>query len=517
RLQLRERFHQDLPDLHLHSNRGGEFSSDLLRKFCRGEGILQSFTLSDSPQKNGIAERRIGLVMEVARTSMIHAAAPHFVWPFVVWYTAHHLNLWPHVSLSETSPTPRWTGKVSDASVFRGPSPLGVSQVDLLLGTVPVEVAGDSGAARGAVSGGAEPGGTESGDAEPGGTEPGGAEPAGLEPGGAEPKGVEPGGVDFEGVESEGAEPRGDASCGVLLVLRRACLCGRRLSPRRSCVSDLFGTHAFGVELPEQEALEMLELEVLEILLELVVLEVLRLLDLEVLVPGVLELTGLEVLGALELNTLLSLDLLGLEALELEVQVLVALELEELELLALELEALAREELEVEELELLTLQLEVRDVPSSTGLPPPLLCPPFDQSQPPLQPASLLPAPSPYTEQTGGLKEHREPASRPASPVHTCRRVPRPRPPPVPGTHAMALCLSSSIVSRFLATIVTDPSFESTAASVLVAELLDFADACRLDYATALVTEYESTSPLSVRGECALGTDVLEDRQEDFE
>ncbi|CAI7806892.1 unnamed protein product, partial [Closterium sp. NIES-54] len=42
RLQLRERLRQDLRVLHLHSDRGGEFSSDLLQDFCRGEGILQS-------------------------------------------------------------------------------------------------------------------------------------------------------------------------------------------------------------------------------------------------------------------------------------------------------------------------------------------------------------------------------------------------------------------------------------------------------------------------------------------
>ncbi|CAI7795899.1 unnamed protein product [Closterium sp. NIES-53] len=119
RLQLCERFHQDLPVLRLHSDRGGEFSSNLLQDFCRGEGILQSFTLQDSPKQNGIAERRIGLVMEVARTSMIHAAAPHFLWPFAVRYTAHQLNLWPRVSLPETSPTLRWTGEVGNASVFR--------------------------------------------------------------------------------------------------------------------------------------------------------------------------------------------------------------------------------------------------------------------------------------------------------------------------------------------------------------------------------------------------------------
>ncbi|CAI7761720.1 unnamed protein product, partial [Closterium sp. NIES-54] len=57
--------------------------------------------------------------MEVARTSMIHAAAPHFLWPFAVRYAAHQLNLWPRVSLPETSPTLLWTGKVGDASRFR--------------------------------------------------------------------------------------------------------------------------------------------------------------------------------------------------------------------------------------------------------------------------------------------------------------------------------------------------------------------------------------------------------------
>ncbi|CAI7880460.1 unnamed protein product [Closterium sp. NIES-54] len=119
RLQLRQRFGQDLPVLRLHSDRGGVFSSDLLRDFCRGEGILLLFTLPDSPQQNGIAERRIGLVMEVARTSMIHAAAPHFLWPFAVRYAAHQLKLLPFVSSPETSLTLHWTGEVGDASVFQ--------------------------------------------------------------------------------------------------------------------------------------------------------------------------------------------------------------------------------------------------------------------------------------------------------------------------------------------------------------------------------------------------------------
>ncbi|CAI7842073.1 unnamed protein product [Closterium sp. NIES-53] len=119
RLRLRESFGSDFPVLRLHSDRGGEFSSARLGAFCRAQGIRQTFTLPASPQQNGIAERRIGMVMDVARMSMIHAAAPHFLWPFAVQYAAHQLNLQPRVSLQETSPTLLWTGKVGDASAFR--------------------------------------------------------------------------------------------------------------------------------------------------------------------------------------------------------------------------------------------------------------------------------------------------------------------------------------------------------------------------------------------------------------
>ncbi|CAI7789782.1 unnamed protein product [Closterium sp. NIES-53] len=99
RHQLRARFQEDLQVLRLHSDRGGEFSSRLLEGFSRAEGIAQSFTLTASPQQSGIAERRIGLDMEVARTSMIHAAAPHFLWPDLA-YTALDGRGWRCVSVS---------------------------------------------------------------------------------------------------------------------------------------------------------------------------------------------------------------------------------------------------------------------------------------------------------------------------------------------------------------------------------------------------------------------------------
>ncbi|CAI7779077.1 unnamed protein product [Closterium sp. NIES-53] len=277
RLQLRECFGSDFPVLRLHSNTGGEFSSNLLRAFCRAEGIRQMFTLPASPHQNGIAEHRIGMVMDVARTSMIHAAAPHFLWPFAVQYTAHHINLQPRVSLPETSPTLRWTGQVGDASAFRvwgsrafvqdlsadklssrvvpcvflgftpdapgwqfyhptshrvlssqdvtfdesvpyyhplPPQGPAPSGVSQVDAVEPVEVAADSGASRGAEPGCAASGGATPGRAESGGAGPGGAEPGGAGSGGAEPERAEPGGAASGGAELGAAESGGVEPAG---------------------------------------------------------------------------------------------------------------------------------------------------------------------------------------------------------------------------------------------------------------------------------------------------------------
>ncbi|CAI7785483.1 unnamed protein product [Closterium sp. NIES-53] len=73
----------------------------------------------------------------------------------------------------------------------------------------PVEVAVDSGAARGAEPVGAGLGGAVPGVVESEGAEPGGAEPERVEPGSVEPGGAESGGAEPEGAEPERAESGG--------------------------------------------------------------------------------------------------------------------------------------------------------------------------------------------------------------------------------------------------------------------------------------------------------------------
>ncbi|CAI7806801.1 unnamed protein product [Closterium sp. NIES-53] len=156
-----------------------------------------------------------------------------------------------------------------------------------------------------------------------------------------------------------------------------------------------------------------------------------------------------------------------------------------------------------------------------------------------VQPSSPLPSPSPYSGPTRGLTERREPESRPvlpvsraASPVRTARagRVLRPRPPPVPGTHSITLRPSTAphrvpLPSPPTSSLPYGPDPESYSLRVASPTITRFLAtavttlSCRLDYATSLVAESASASvsPPSVGGECALGTDVLEDMQEEFE
>ncbi|CAI7896004.1 unnamed protein product [Closterium sp. NIES-53] len=652
RLQLRASFGSDFPILRLHSDRGGEFSSARLGAFCRARGIRQTFMLPASPQQNGIAERRIGMVMDVARTSMIHAAAPHFLWPFAVQYAAHQLNLQPRVSVPETSPTLRWTGKVGDASAIRvwgsrafvrdlsadklspravpcvflgfppdapgwqfyhptlrrvlssqdvtfdesvpyyrlfpyrtaplpppplflvpgppqvdplppqGPAPSGVSQVDAV---EPFEVAGDSGAG----SGGAEPGGAESGGAEPGGAEPGGAEPGsaesggaepgsaepwvvgvrgvgfrvvrpggaesgGAEPGGAEPGGAEPGSAESGGAEPGSAEPGGEepGGAGSTRVASRSASSRRELlSPQElrewfarrwsraagagvtpgaagtggaaaaagvgpAGASGAAGAGAasgvgagvcfaggtagaaggpgaagpagVGATGPSGA-------------------------------PGAGAAEGVGVGGSPDAGSSAGdgVDAVGAGG---------AAGTSTAAGGTGTVPAGSGDSARPRQYFVPLLE-QVLGLPPSSGPAPSLECPQPVPSQSLFQPVSPLPAPSPYTGPTGGLAERREPASPPASPVRAARtsgRVPRQRPPAVPCTHQMALRPSTE-------------SQRSTAASALVAELVDFAACCHLDYAAGLVTESASVCPPSVGGECALSTDVLEDRQEEFQ
>ncbi|CAI7802608.1 unnamed protein product [Closterium sp. NIES-54] len=99
------------------------------------------------------------------------------------------------------------------------------------------------------------------------------------------------------------------------------------------------------------------------------------------------------------------------------------------------------------------------------------------------------------------------------------QRVPLPSPPASslpdgPDPESDSLRAASPTVTRFLATAVTDPLFESTTASALVTELVDFAAAYRLDYPDApdipIPRSYEEaiTGPYSSQWQAAMDAEM---------
>ncbi|CAI7774639.1 unnamed protein product [Closterium sp. NIES-53] len=430
----------------------------------------------------------------------------------------------------------------------QGPAPSGVSQVDAV---ELVEVAVDSGAATGAEpagagSGGAGSGGAETGGAETGGTEPGGAatggtEPGGAEPGVTEPGGAEPGGTGSTRVASRGASSRREVlspqelrewfarrwgrAAGAGGTTATTCPCGAGaagpggpaeaagVGPTGGSAGASGGTGATGSAGPGAAG-----------------------------ATGVGAAGGVGAGGSADAGTS---EGAGAGAAGAGGATGAGAPAGSPGAVPASSGGTPRPRPYF-----VPLLEQVLGFPPSPGPAPSFACPQPVQSQSRLQPVSPLPAPSPYAGPTGGLAERRARASRPASPARpscTSRRTSRPRPPAVPGTHQMALRPStaslrvplpsppasslpsfpdpesdslraaSPTVARFLATVVTDPSLASTAGSALVAELVDFAARCRLDYAASLVAESASVCPPSVGGECALSTDVLEDRQEEFQ
>ncbi|CAI7791444.1 unnamed protein product [Closterium sp. NIES-54] len=470
--------------------------------------------------------------MDVARTSMIHAAAPHFLRPFAVQYAAHHINLQPRVSLphllcadklsSRAVPcvflgfppdAPGWqfyhpTSRrvlsshdvTFDESVSYYLPPPRCSSSPQVDPAEPIEVAVDSGAARGA-----EPGGAETGGAESGGAETGGAEPRGAETGRAVPARATSGGT--LGVPSR-REPLSPQRLREWYSRRCRVAAG---AAGAGATGGTGGAGATGGAAGAGPA------------------------------GGAAGAGGAGGAAGAAAGTAGGAAGAGDPGAEGTGSV----------------SAVSGGAARPRPYFVPLLQQVLGSPPSPTPTPPPpFLSPPPVQSWSQLQPASPLPGPSPYSGPTRGLTERREPESRPvssesrpASPVRIVRagRVSRPRLPPVPGTHSMTLRPStapqrvslpspsasslldgpdpesdslraaSPTVTRFLATAVTDPLFETSAASALVAELVDFAAACHLDYAASLIAESASVCPPSVGGECALGTDVLEERQEDLD
>ncbi|GJU42661.1 retrovirus-related pol polyprotein from transposon TNT 1-94 [Tanacetum coccineum] len=64
----------------IHTDNGTEFVNQTLRSYYESVGISHETLVTRSAQKNGVVERRNRTLVEAARTMLIYAKAPLFLW-----------------------------------------------------------------------------------------------------------------------------------------------------------------------------------------------------------------------------------------------------------------------------------------------------------------------------------------------------------------------------------------------------------------------------------------------------
>ncbi|RVW29882.1 Retrovirus-related Pol polyprotein from transposon RE1 [Vitis vinifera] len=96
----------------LRSDNGGEYQSSDLQKYLEGHGIIHQTTCSNTPQQNGVAERKNRHLLEVVRASLIAAKTPISYWGEAITSAAYLINRVPSSSINFQTPLQALTNVV---------------------------------------------------------------------------------------------------------------------------------------------------------------------------------------------------------------------------------------------------------------------------------------------------------------------------------------------------------------------------------------------------------------------
>ena len=88
----------------LRTDNAKDFLNRELREFLASKGIIHETSCPYTPQQNGLAERKIGDIVDKGRTLLIQANAPVNMWGFAVMTAIHLINRLPSRTLDYKSP-----------------------------------------------------------------------------------------------------------------------------------------------------------------------------------------------------------------------------------------------------------------------------------------------------------------------------------------------------------------------------------------------------------------------------
>lgn len=103
----------------LRSNNRGESVSKEFNRYCDENGIKRHFFVIETPQQNGVVERKNRTIMEMARTMPNEASLNDIFWPQVVHTTIHILNGGLLRNNVDKRPYQLWKGRPANIKHFR--------------------------------------------------------------------------------------------------------------------------------------------------------------------------------------------------------------------------------------------------------------------------------------------------------------------------------------------------------------------------------------------------------------
>ncbi|KAH7524952.1 hypothetical protein FEM48_Zijuj06G0173800 [Ziziphus jujuba var. spinosa] len=103
----------------LRSDSGGEYMSDAFKVFLQSEGILFQKSCPDTPQQNGVAERKNRHLLDVTRTLLLDASVPSHFWVEALSTSVHLINRLPSPVLDNETPYFRLHGNNPDYNHLR--------------------------------------------------------------------------------------------------------------------------------------------------------------------------------------------------------------------------------------------------------------------------------------------------------------------------------------------------------------------------------------------------------------
>ncbi|KAE8660285.1 hypothetical protein F3Y22_tig00116954pilonHSYRG00091 [Hibiscus syriacus] len=98
------------------TDNGGEYTSEEFDDFCRKEGIKRQFTVANTPQQNGVAERMNRTLLERTRAMLRDAGLEKSFRAEAVNTACYLVNRAPSTAIELKTPMEMWTGKPADYS-----------------------------------------------------------------------------------------------------------------------------------------------------------------------------------------------------------------------------------------------------------------------------------------------------------------------------------------------------------------------------------------------------------------